>query len=63
MKLIKDFENYSIGLDGRVINNTTKKLKKTTDNHSGNGYLYVDLYLAAFFRYPICDECNCGISS
>ena len=44
MKLILDFENYSVSLDGRVINNTTKKCKKPADNHSGNGYLYVDLY-------------------
>lgn len=44
MKLINGFENYSVTLDGRVINNTTKKRKKPSDNHSGNGYLYVDLY-------------------
>lgn len=44
MKLITNFENYSITLDGRVINNATKKCKKPTDNHTGNGYLYVDLY-------------------
>lgn len=44
MRLIPNFENYSITLDGRVINNTTKKCKKLTDNHTGNGYLYVDLY-------------------
>lgn len=44
MKLIPNFENYAISLDGRVINNTTKKVKKPTDNHSGKGYLYVDLY-------------------
>ena len=44
MKPILNFENYAITLDGRIINNTTKKCKKPTDNHSGNGYLYVDLY-------------------
>lgn len=38
MKPILNFENYAITLDGRVINNTTKKCKKPTDNHSGNGY-------------------------
>ena len=26
MKLILDFENYSVSLDGRVINNTAKKM-------------------------------------
>ena len=44
MKPILNFENYAITLDGRIINNTTKKCKKPTDNHSGNRYLYVDLY-------------------
>lgn len=44
MKLIPGFENYSITMSGRVINNTTKKCKKPTDNHSGKGYLHVDLY-------------------
>lgn len=44
MKPILNFENYAITLDGRIINNTTKKYKKPTDNHSGKGYLYVDLY-------------------
>lgn len=44
MKLIKGFENYSITMSGRVINNVTKKAKKPSDNHSGKGYLYVDLY-------------------
>ena len=44
MRLIKGFENYSITFCGRVINNNTGKSKKSTDNHSGRGYLYVDLY-------------------
>lgn len=44
MKLIKGFENYSITMSGRVINNVTKMEKKPSDNHSGNGYMYVDLY-------------------
>ncbi len=44
MKLIEGFENYSITLAGRVINNITAMCKKPSDNHSGNGYLYVDLY-------------------
>lgn len=44
MKPILNFENYSITLDGRVISNITKKCKKPTDNQTGNGYLYVDLY-------------------
>lgn len=44
MKLIPNFENYSVTMSGRVINNTTKKCKKPSDNHSGKGYLYVDLY-------------------
>ena len=44
MKPILDFDNYSVSLDGRVINNTTGKCKQPTDNHTGNGYLYVDLY-------------------
>ena len=44
MKIIPNFENYSVTMSGRVINNTTKKCKKPSDNHSGKGYLYVDLY-------------------
>lgn len=44
MKPIPNFENYSITLSGRVINNITGKCKKPSDNHSGKGYLYVDLY-------------------
>lgn len=44
MNPIFNFETYAISIDGRVINNITKKVKKPTDNHSGNGYLYVDLY-------------------
>ena len=44
MKLIPNFENYSITMSGRVINNITKKCKKPSDNRSGKGYLYVDLY-------------------
>lgn len=44
MKSILDLENYSVSLDGRVINNTTKKYKKPINNNSGKGYLYVDLY-------------------
>ena len=37
MKPILNFENYAITLDGRIINNTTKKCKKPTDNHSVMG--------------------------
>lgn len=44
MRLIKGFENYSVSTLGKVINNTTGKVKKGTDNYSGKGYLYVDLY-------------------
>lgn len=44
MKLIDGFENYSITMSGRVINNITKMEKKPSDNHSGNGYMYIDLY-------------------
>lgn len=44
MKPIPNFENYSITLSGRVINNITGKCKKPSDNHMGKGYLYVDLY-------------------
>lgn len=44
MKPINNFENYFITLDGKVINRTTKKYKKPISNHSGKGYLYVDLY-------------------
>ena len=44
MKLIPNFENYSITMSGKVINNITKKVKKPSDNHSGKGYLFVDLY-------------------
>lgn len=44
MKPILDFQNYAVSLDGRVINLATGKCKVPTDNHSGKGYLYVDLY-------------------
>ena len=44
MKLINGFENYSISPDGVVTNIITGQTKKPTDNHSGRGYLYVDLY-------------------
>lgn len=44
MQLIKGFENYSVSTLGKVINNTTGKVKKGTSNYSGKGYLYVDLY-------------------
>lgn len=41
---IKGFENYAISPEGVVFNIRTGKEKKTTDNHSGHGYMYVDLY-------------------
>lgn len=44
MKKIKGFENYNISEDGTIINTITGKAKVPTDNHAGNGYLYVDLY-------------------
>lgn len=44
MKPIEGFENYSITLDGRVINSKIGKVKKPSNNHAGRGYLYVDLY-------------------
>lgn len=43
-RVVKGFENYTIGNDGVVINNITGKPKKPTCNHSGKGYFYVDLY-------------------
>lgn len=43
-KTIVGFENYLIGNNGEVYNQTTQKRKKPTSNHCGNGYLYVDLY-------------------
>lgn len=43
MKIIKDFENYSINEDGTVINNKNGLVKKPYMNKD-NGYLYVDLW-------------------
>lgn len=44
MKRIRGFENYTISENGEVINTATGKVKTPSDNHSGNGYLYVDLH-------------------
>lgn len=41
---IKGFENYAISPKGVVFNIQTGNEKIPTDNHSGRGYLYVDLY-------------------
>ena len=43
-KQIKGFENYIISSDGQVFNAKSSVVKKQMSNHSGNGYLYVDLY-------------------
>ena len=42
--IIKGFENYTVDVDGTIINTITGNIKKPTSNHSGKGYLYVDLY-------------------
>ena len=61
MKLIKGFENYCISADGKVINIVTQKEKKPSDNHSGKGYLYVDLYnngkRKKFYIHRLVAEC------
>ena len=43
-KTIRGFENYLIGDNGEVYNKKHQRLKRPTSNHSGKGYLYVDLY-------------------
>lgn len=43
-KTIKGYENYLIGNNGEVYNKKTQHSKRATSNHSGKGYLYVDLY-------------------
>ena len=44
MKQINGYENYAITEEGEVYNISTGMQKKSIDNHSGKGYLYVDLY-------------------
>lgn len=41
---IKGYDNYLIGNNGKVYNKTTQHDKISTSNHTGKGYLYVDLY-------------------
>lgn len=43
-KTIRGFENYLIGDNGEIYNKKHQRLKRPTSNHSGKGYLYVDLY-------------------
>ncbi len=43
-RTINGFENYFIGNNGEVYNKKTQYSKRPTSNHSGKGYLYVDLY-------------------
>lgn len=43
-RTIKGYENYLIGNNGEVYNKKTQHSKRGTSNHSGKGYLYVDLY-------------------
>lgn len=43
-RTIKSFENYLIGNNGEVYNKSTQYTKHPTSNHTGKGYLYVDLY-------------------
>ena len=43
-KTINEFSNYLIGNNSEVYNKQTQYSKKPTSNHSGKGYLYVDLY-------------------
>lgn len=43
-KTVKGFENYLIGNNGEIYNKMTQRSKRPTSNHTGKGYLYVDLY-------------------
>ena len=43
-RTINCFINYLICNNGEVYNKQTKYSKRPTSNHSGKGYLYVDLY-------------------
>lgn len=43
-RTINGFRNYLIGNNGEVYNKQTQYSKRPTSNHSGKGYLYVDLY-------------------
>lgn len=43
-KTINGFENYLIGNNGEVYNKQTQYSKRPTSNHTGKGYLCVDLY-------------------
>lgn len=43
-KTIAGFENYLVGNNGEVYNKMTQHSKRPTSNHTGKGYLYVDLY-------------------
>ena len=43
-KAIKGYENYLINNNGEVFNKKTQQRKTPISNHSGKGYLYVDLY-------------------
>jgi hypothetical protein len=43
-RTINGFSNYLIGNNGEVYNKQTQYSKRPTSNHSGKGYLYVDLY-------------------
>lgn len=43
-KIIDGFKSYSVNENGVVRNVVTGRIKHPTDNHSGGGYLYVDLY-------------------
>lgn len=38
------FNNYLISKDGDIVNKSSGRLKQPVSNHSGKGYLYVDLY-------------------
>lgn len=41
---VNGFGNYLISKNGDVINKRSGHLKRPASNHSGKGYLYVDLY-------------------
>lgn len=43
-KIIKEYPDYSIFDNGKVVSNITGKTKKPVSNRCGKGYLYVDLY-------------------
>lgn len=44
MKIIEGFPNYAVTRSGKVINVRNGRERIPSNNHTGRGYLYVDLY-------------------